>query len=66
MDLGKRIRELREAKSLTRYRLTQITGISGQHIKGVEQGTRHLTIETLEKLIIPLGVTPSELFNEGE
>lgn len=66
MDLGKRIKEFREAKSITRYRLTQITGISGQHIKGIEQGSRQPTIETLEKLIIPLGVTLSELFNDGE
>lgn len=66
MDLGKRIRELREAKCITRYRLTQITGISGHHIKGIEEGTRQPTIDTLEKLIIPLGITLSELFNEGE
>ncbi len=66
MDLGKRIRELRESKCITRYRLTQITGISGQHIKGIEQGSRQPTIETLEKLIVPLGVTMSELFNDGE
>lgn len=66
MDLGKRIRELREAKGITRYRLTQITGISGHHIKGIEEGTRQPTIDTLDKLIIPLGITLSELFNEGE
>lgn len=66
MDLGKRIKELREAKGITRYRLTQITGISGHHIKGIEEGTRQPTIDTLDKLIIPLGITLSELFNEGE
>lgn len=36
MDLGKRIKELREAKGITCYRLTQITGVSGHHIKGIE------------------------------
>ena len=66
MNLGKRIMDIREAKGITRYRLTQITGISGHHIKGIEEGTRQPTIDTLEKLIVPLGVTLAELFNEGE
>lgn len=66
MNLGKRIKEIREARGLTRYQITQITGISGHHIKGIEEGTRQPTIETLEKMIIPLGITLSELFNEGE
>ena len=66
MNLGERIKELREGKGITRYRLTQITGISGHHIKGIEEGTRQPTIETLEKMIVPLGVTLAELFNEGD
>lgn len=66
MNLGKRIKEFREAKGLSRYQITQLTDISGQHIKGIEEGTRQPTIGTLEKLIVPLGITLSELFNEGE
>ena len=66
MNLGERIKELRESKGLTRYRLTQITGISGHHIKGIEEGTRQPTIDTLEKMIVPLGITLAELFNDGE
>ncbi len=66
LNLGERIQELREKKGITRYRLTQITGISGHHIKGIEEGTRQPTIDTLEKLIVPLGVTLAELFNDGD
>ena len=66
MNLGERIQELREKKGLTRYRLTQITGISGHHIKGIEEGTRQPTIDTLEKMIVPLGITLAELFNDGD
>lgn len=58
--------ELRNAKKFSRYRLTQLTGISGHHIKGIEEGTRQPTIETLKKMIEPLGITLAELFNEGE
>ena len=66
MNLGERIKELRESKGLTRYRLTQITGISGHHIKGIEEGTRQPPLDTLEKMIVPLGITLAELFNDGE
>lgn len=58
--------DIRKAKNITRYRLTQLTGISGHHIKGIEEGTRQPTIETLKKMIVPLGITLAELFNEGE
>lgn len=64
MDIGKRICEIRTAKGLTRYRLTQITGISGHHIKGIEEGTRQPTIDTLQKLLVPLGISIAELFSE--
>lgn len=64
MDIGKRIREIRTAKGLSMYRLTQITGISGHHIKGIEEGTRQPTIDTLKKLLVPLGISMAELFSE--
>lgn len=66
MDIGKKILEIRTAKGLTRYRLTQITGISGHHIKGIEEGTRQPTIDTLQKLLVPLGISMSELFSDED
>ena len=60
MDIGKRLFEIRTAKGMTRYRLTQITGVSGHHIKGIETGTRQPTIDTLQKLVEPLGITLAE------
>lgn len=66
MEIGKRIHDVRIAKGLSMYRLTQITGISGHHIKGIEEGTRQPTIETLQKLLVPLGLTLAELFSEDK
>ena len=66
MDIGKRMTELRSAKGLTRYRLTQITGVSGHHIKGIEEGTRQPTIDTLQRLVEALGLTLAEFFNETQ
>jgi transcriptional regulator with XRE-family HTH domain len=64
MEVGKKIRKLREGKNMSTYRLTQITGVSGHHIKGIEEGTRQPTIETLQRLAVALGSSLAELFND--
>ena len=64
MDVGKRLRKLREDKKMSMYRLTQMTGVSGHHIKGIEEGTRQPTIETLQRLTVALGSSLAELFND--
>ncbi len=65
MDIGKKLQTIREYKGLTRYRITQMTGISGHHIKGIETGTRQPAIDTLERLIEAMGCTMAEFFNDG-
>ncbi len=64
MEIGMKLRSLKEKKKMTNYRLTQMTGISGQHIRGIEEGTRQPTLETLSRLTAALGTSLSELFNE--
>ena len=46
------------------YRLTQMTGVSGHHIKGIEEGTRQPTIDTLNRLATALGSSLAEIFND--
>ncbi len=65
MDLGKKFRQIREEKQLTKYKLTQITGISGHHIKGIEEGTRQPTIDTLQRLLEAMGCTMADFFSEN-
>ena len=64
MEVGKKLKKLREDKKMSMYRLTQITGISGHHIKGIENGTRQPTIETLNRLVSALGSSLAEIFND--
>lgn len=66
MDVGMKFRELRESKGLTKYRLTQLTGISGHHIKGIEEGSRQPTIDTLCRLLEAMGCTLPEFFNDSD
>ena len=42
------------------------TGISPNHINDLEHGRRNPSVETLKRLIVPLGITLSELFNEDD
>ena len=64
MEVGNKLKKLREDKKMSMYRLTQITGISGHHIKGIENGTRQPTIETLNRLVSALGSSLAEVFND--
>ena len=66
MEYGKRIKALREAKKISIYRLSQNSGISQGHISDLENGINQPTIETLKRLLAPLGCSLSEFFNEGE
>lgn len=64
MNIGERLRYLRKSKKITIYKLSKDTGISQNHISGIELGKRQPTIETLTRLSAPLGITLAELFNE--
>ena len=64
MDIGKRLQLLRKKKGISVYRLSHDTGISTSHIINLENGSKNPSAETLSRLIEPLGITLSELFNE--
>ena len=64
MEVGRKLRKLRENRNMSMYRLTQITGVSGHHIKGIEEGTRQPTIDTLSRLAVALGSSLAEIFND--
>ncbi len=66
MEIGERLRYLRTSKKLSIYRVSQETGISQNHISDLELGKCQPSVETLRRLIIPLGITLSELFNENQ
>lgn len=66
MNIGERLRYIREGKKITIYRLSKETGVSQNHISGIELGKRQPTIDMLIRLTEPLGITLAELFNEGD
>lgn len=66
MNIGERLRNIRNGKGYSIYFLSKQTGISQNHISGIERGLRQPTIDTLERLTEPLGITLAELFNESD
>lgn len=66
MLLGKRIRELREAKRLSRGDIQERTGLSKLYVSRVENGHTVPSLVTLERLAAAMEVPLYQLFYEGE
>ena len=45
------------------YKLSKISGVSENHIRNLENGTKQPTIKTLQALTNSLNITLSEFFN---
>lgn len=65
MNLCDKLKDLRQSKGITVYRLSQETGISQNHIRELESGKRNPSVETLRRLCDALGVNLSEMFNDS-
>lgn len=61
-DLGRRVSELRRAKTLTQAQLAELMGVSTNYLARVEGGRENLTIDSLSKLADVLGVPVLHLF----
>jgi transcriptional regulator with XRE-family HTH domain len=65
MDIGARIRELREERRLTQEDLARRSEVARNTISRFETGARVPSIDMLEKLAPALGVGPSELLTKA-
>lgn len=66
MELHERLKKLRTDQKLSVYRLSRISDVSENHIRTIEKGVSHPSVETLEKLLEPMGITISEFFRDDE
>ena len=64
MDISKRLKDIRQAKDISVYKLSQLSGVSETHIRDLERGDKNPSIETLFKLSVPLDISLPELLNE--
>lgn len=66
MDVGIRIKELREKRGITVNKLANLAGISQSYLRDVELGNKNPTVETLSYFCDALGVSLAEFFSEEE
>lgn len=62
--VGDRIKSLRKAKGWTQEQLAEASSLHYSYVGGVERGERNISLETLEKIVIALQVSPMELFRD--
>ena len=65
VDISKRLKDIRKAKDISVYKLSQLSGVSETHIRDLERGDKNPSLDTLSKIVAPLGISLSELLNES-
>ena len=63
MDIGERIRQLREAKGLTTNALANRCGISQSFLRSVELGEKGISVEYLSLICDALGLSLKNFFD---
>ena len=66
MDVGKRIKELREKRGVSQNRFADFACISQAHLRRVELGLADITVGHLQLVCDALGVTLKEFFSVSE
>ena len=62
LKLGRRIKELREAKGISQKDLAYDSDLDRSYIASIESGQRNVSIVNIEKITVALGVSLKEFF----
>ncbi len=63
IKIGKRIKQLREAATMSQKDLAYTANLDRSYIASVENGQRNISIVNIERIAIALGSSLKELFN---
>ncbi len=66
MNIGARIKELREAAGFSQNKLAEWAGISQTHLRRVELGQADITVGHLQLVCDALGIKLKDFFNEAD
>lgn len=61
-SLGKRIKKMRSAMSLSQEKLADLAGVHRTYVGMIERGEKNVTVLSAFKIASALGVTVSDLF----
>ena len=64
--LGKRIKAMRSARSVSQENLADLAGVHRTYVGMIERGEKNITILSAAKIASALGVTVAELFEGYE
>jgi transcriptional regulator with XRE-family HTH domain len=64
VDLGQRIRAVREKQGLSQEAVALASGIDRSYFGGIERGEHNVAVVNLEKIAIALGITLKDLFKK--
>jgi transcriptional regulator with XRE-family HTH domain len=64
MDVGKRIREIRDDYGMSRNELARRVGVAGNHLYQIEAGTRTPSLGLIERVARELHTEPADLLRE--
>ena len=56
LTISKLIKRLRVEKSLSQEDLADLAGLDRTYVSGIERGVRNITLKTLDKVLVALGV----------
>lgn len=62
MNIGARIKFLRNKRGLTAIQLAEMVNISREHLSAVENGIKPISLSTLQKICDALGITLAQFF----
>ena len=62
---GLRVRKLRNQKSITLEKLSELSGLHATYLGEVERGIRNPALVSIVKIARGLNVTPAKLFGTG-
>lgn len=62
--LGENLRALRKAKGLSQEAFADVLGIHRTYMGGLERGERNITLKTVERIALALGVDPADLLTD--
>ncbi|WP_322922258.1 helix-turn-helix transcriptional regulator [Paenibacillus campi] len=60
--VGERIRFYRKAQHLTQAQLGEMVELPQPYVGDIERGERNISLDTLQKFLVALHITPSQLF----
>ena len=65
MQIGSKIRKIRNDLKMTSSELAIAIGVSQSFISGIENDTKKCSLENLQLICRALGITLSDFFNDG-